>query len=519
MFGACEGRMLRSQLVALSALCSVFTLVPAALAQPAQPPTQPGNPGAPARQPAPRTGAAPGQPGTTGIAPAAPGAPAAGQAGQPGSSAPTAPRAIEINDPLLAPPAPARNTLADWRQALQLITSRSTEVRIADQEIVRAEGIQRQALGRALPSITASGVVQHHFVRAEVQSFDFGSQTITTQTVPATPTASASLTASQPILAPRVWYGIGTAKLGVDAARYEASDLRRTVLGAVASGILGVVTAERLAEINRVGLRSALETLELTDRRARLGTGTKLDVVRAEQDVMLARTQIISGDESLRQAREALGLALGTNEQYGVPQTISMNEMEQTILATCAPGKPTDRPDVRAAETSVTIAERQVTDARLGFAPVAEVSTTAQVSTEPIIADKHYAWSIQGVLTIPIWDGGSRYGEIRSAKAGVEQQKARLDATRRSAELETTQAMRSIAVAEQARDLAAKARDLATETARLSQVAFEAGTGTSFDLVESARRQRQAELDLVVREFEVVRAKLSALLATASCTY
>ena len=80
-----------------------------------------------------------------------------------------------------------------------------------------------------------------------------------------------------------------------------------------------------------------------------------------------------------------------------------------------------------------------------------------------------------------------------------------------------TQAVRGVAVAEQSRAVAEQSRDLARETARLTQVAFEAGTATSFDLVESGRRQREAELDLAVREFEAVKAKITALLASASC--
>jgi hypothetical protein len=62
-----------------------------------------------------------------------------------------------------------------------------------------------------------------------------------------------------------------------------------------------------------------------------------------------------------------------------------------------------------------------------------------------------------------------------------------------------------------------QARDIAEESARLSRIAFVHGTGTSFDLVESARRQRLAEIDVTIREFEVVRAKVSALLALSNC--
>lgn len=53
------------------------------------------------------------------------------------------------------------------------------------------------------------------------------------------------------------------------------------------------------------------------------------------------------------------------------------------------------------------------------------------------------------------------------------------------------------------------------------QVAFEEGGNvTSFNLVDAARRVREAELQLTVRELELVRAaKIAALLADSNCTY
>jgi outer membrane protein TolC len=65
--------------------------------------------------------------------------------------------------------------------------------------------------------------------------------------------------------------------------------------------------------------------------------------------------------------------------------------------------------------------------------------------------------------------------------------------------------------------VAARTREIAAETARLTKVAYLNGSGTSFDLVDTARRLREAELDYTVKEFDVLRAKIAALLALATC--
>jgi outer membrane protein TolC len=491
-------------MVAVSHLAVLALCQGVALAQPAPPQGRPGQ----QAQPRPGQQAPAAAPTTAAAAP------------------PAMPQRIEVNDPALAPVPPPARTLASWNDARGMIEQRSVDFAIAVQEVARAEGVARRALAAALPSLDARGDVTHELAGGGAVRFPPG-----IAPAPGEPgagaiedaptTASASLTLRQPILAPRAWYGIGTARRSVDVAKLSLEDRRRVTVGAVADAVVSIVTAERVSEINRVGLRSALERLELTRRRERLGTGTKLDVVRAEQDVALARATLVSGDEALRKARETLGAVLGERGEVGVPQGFSLNAIAAEVQSECAEARSDQRADVRAAQAELEIAERNLTDAKLAFAPYVDLSSTLSARTsigdESTRRARSWGWSISAVLTVPIWDGGARYGDLQISRAAVEQQRVRLGAVERTAGLETTQAVRGVAVAEQSRAVAEQSRDLARETARLTQVAFEAGTATSFDLVESGRRQREAELDLAVREFQVVKAKITALLASASC--
>lgn len=440
-------------------------------------------------------------------APAAPAAPSA------------KPPSIVVEDPLLQPVPAAPHELASFQDALDIINARSTNLQIAIAEVARAEAVKRQTVGQALPQINATGQATVNVIRGEVQTIDPDTGRRTTLLLPRSPTALAQLTLSQPILAPRTWYAIGTAKRNIEAAKLGIAEARREVLIQVANAVVNVVTAERIAEINRVGLRSSLERLELTRRLHELGSGTLLDVVRADQDAALARSTLISGDETLRQAREALGLALGHDAAFGVPQSISLNDFEASARAICTPGRPDERSDVLVAKAILDVNERGVTDAKLAYSPTAVVSTTASYSSELLATNEPYAWSILGVLTVPIWDGGSRYGATRAAKALVEEQRARVEATVRSSTIDAEQALRVTSVAENLMRQSQQTRDLSAEVARLTLIAYQAGTGTSFDLVNSAQQARQADLDLAVKEFNLVKARLAALLATANCRY
>jgi outer membrane protein TolC len=448
-------------------------------------------------------------------APAGAKAPPAAPTPPPPATPPAQPAAIILNDPMLVPVPPAPRMLTGWKEALTYITSRSLDVAGAYQEIERAEGQRRQALALALPSITATGNITGQIVTGQLTVLGVS------QAVPQTnPAVTGTLTAQMQVLGPRAWYGIRTAELNIASKKLTYDDKRRTALAAVANSIVTVMTAERVADINRVGLRSSLEKLDLTRRKFRLGDATQLDVLRAEQDAATTRSSLISGDESLLQAREALGLSLGFTDPFGVPSTISLGDIEQSIGGVCTAGKLDDRADIRQQKNDIEVASRGITDAWLAFSPTATLSTTASVANAQQSQSGHIgAWSISGVLTIPLWEGGARYGGIRIARANAEEAKLALEATMRGATQSVAQALRGVTVAEQSRAVAAVTRDLAKESARLAQRAYEVGTGTSFDLVTTAQQERAAELDLAVKEFRVISARLTAVLAAANCTY
>ncbi|MFO0551728.1 MAG: TolC family protein [Polyangiaceae bacterium] len=412
-----------------------------------------------------------------------------------------------IVDADVQPVPAAPKTLTSWREAVALASAENVDYSVAVLEIDRQKGLARQTLAGALPTISASGSLTLNLIRQDAVTVDSDSFV-----------ATASTTIRQPLLAPRTWWAIGTAAEQVELAQINVEDKQRVLIAGLADAIVTVVTAERVAEVNRVGARAALERLRLQRRKRELGSGTDLDVLRFKQDVVSARSQIVQGDESLAQARERLGLALGAADGYSVDPAINIDEIESTLGRVCATGDLTDRADLRALKKQKDLSERAITDADLQYLPTADlVSTLSYTSATSILGDNHSSWSIQGVLTIPIFDGGARYGARRVAIASTRQAEERLDAATRAAKVEVTQASRAVEVATDARDIAAEARNLAAEVATIAQNAFNNGDGTSFDVVDAARRLREAELNLAIRELELVRAKIASMLATSTC--
>src|SRR5580658_50286 len=66
-----------------------------------------------------------------------------------------------IDDPMLAPMPPASRSVSTWEETLELIRARSTDLRTAYDEVVRAEGLTRSALAATLPTIALTGTTTY----------------------------------------------------------------------------------------------------------------------------------------------------------------------------------------------------------------------------------------------------------------------------------------------------------------------------------------------------------------------
>lgn len=433
------------------------------------------------------------------------------------------PPAPKVDDPMLTPVPRARIEIATWEDALKHVRVRSTDLRLAVEDVSRAEAQQRVALASALPTINGTGALTHNLITNESAQFaGIGPSGPITRPVrtPFPDYFTGSVVLTQPVLALRAWYAIGTADVTAEAARLSLEDAKRLIALGVANAIVGVVTAERIAELNRLGLRNALERLDLTQRKTTLGGATGLDVVRARQDVETARTTLVDGDETLRQARESLGTAIGIPEQVGVPPNVDISGLEASARASCRPAPSVDeRPDVAALRTRATVAHRGVNDVKYQFAPTVNFQSTVATTTVNTGAAPNTTWNVQAVLTVPIWDGGARYGNLHDQQAQELQAIQKLEAQRRKAIIEITQARRGVTVAEDRRRVASAARELASQVDRLTQVSYREGRGTSLELVTAAQALRQAEIQLALRDFELVKARVLAVLSLASCPW
>ncbi|MDB4953721.1 MAG: Heavy metal efflux outer membrane protein CzcC family [Myxococcales bacterium] len=405
-------------------------------------------------------------------------------------------------DPMLAPPAAAPERIASWHDAIARIRH-APDYAASAAAVQRAAADSRIALAAVLPTLTAVGGYQHGF-RAS--------------TIPARNVWSAGGVLAWHLDA-RSINELGTADRRIELSQLSLAEQRRELAGAFVDAMLETLTAERIADLGRVSLRAAIDRLALTRQRLSLAKGTELDVDRAQQDVEVSRAELVDGDEALRRACEGLGELAGSPTPIAATPDLDLDGLERAIAASCRPATDLDRrADVAAARKRVEIASRGIDDANLRFAPSLDV--TSEVSDVNVAAiGPESNWIVGATVTVPLYDGGARYGAKRKAKAELAEARAELDKIRVAALIDAARADRAVGVATQSRDIGRRRRDLAAQVDQRIRQAYAAGLGTSLDLVTSAQALRGAEIELAAADFQVARARAGALLANAECVF
>lgn len=438
-------------------------------------------------------------------------APAVAPAGQPAGRVEVTPA---VDDAMLAPPPGAARELRSWQEALDMVRLHAPRYLSAVQRVQAAEARSRIALAGVLPSLTGEGRYTHQFFTEEVT---LGARTFDT---PLNNLFNASARLRVPVVNMRAIHGLSMGEKAEQAAELSLADERRQIAATIVDTMLATLATARVAELNRTGLRSALERLALATARERFGRGTALDVDRAQQDVAAARAELIQGDEALRTAREALGMVLGSEAAIAVSPALDLGAFERAVAQTCKLSPDLEqRPDIAAARARVELAERMVDDVGYQYWPTLDLVSELAYASEVMINGPNTTWNIQGVLSVPLYDGGARYGLKREQEALAAQARQALTETRLAAVVDKARATRAVAVLSESRDVAREQRDLARAIDERIRQGYAGGLGTSLDLVVSAQSLRQAENRLVLLELEVAKARAGAVLASAECMY
>lgn len=186
---------------------------------------------------------------------------------------------------------------------------------------------------------------------------------------------------------------------------------------------LQLAADKELLRLAQDTVSSQTESLDLTNALLEAGAANELDARRASASVQTARAQASQFEALVRQDLNLLRLLAGAD----LPASTAENAVlsPSPLVASVPVGTSSDillgRPDIMAAERLLLSANANIGAARAAFFPsISLTGSTSYVSadlSDLVGGDGTGGWSFGPNITLPVFDGGTRRGNLDVAKA------------------------------------------------------------------------------------------------------
>jgi outer membrane protein TolC len=197
------------------------------------------------------------------------------------------------------PPAPPMETVT-LEQAVERAIKNNPTVAQAAQDILRAEGLLQQARAATMPFITAG---MSTLVNSTERRFD---DVVTSPQTQATLSGASRHAGAGPVQMGRQGAGAGSGRDRESFHRGRATGIAVST----AQAYLAVIALKREVEVTQRALETSLAHLDYARRRLEAGAGTRVNELRAGQEVSTNEARLETAQLGVRRAQEALGVLI-----------------------------------------------------------------------------------------------------------------------------------------------------------------------------------------------------------------
>jgi outer membrane protein TolC len=397
----------------------------------------------------------------------------------------------------MAQPQPMERVTLD--EAVQRAMKNSPTIAQAAQAVLRAEGLLQQARAATLPNLSAS--ISTSTIETE-RGFD---------DVVIQPQSQATLSATLavPVLAASRWAARTQARDQIEVAVLSTADVRRQIGVATAQTYLSIITQRRQVDLSVRALETARAHLDYSDRRLAAGAGTRLNQLRAAQEVSGDEARLENARLAVLRAQEALGVLMAADGPvdaaaepvFEIPATVA----EKDWMAA--------RPDLRLQSAVERAAQRVWRDSKKDYFPTGLALFDPQRVAPAGAFAPEGSWRFTVLFSQPVFDGGERRGLGRLREAAAEGARLALTGAQIQARSEVRLAQEVVRSTERALASLRLSAQQANEVLSITNTAFEAGATTNLEVIDAQRSARDAEAAAEIAADAVRRARLDLLTA------
>lgn len=441
---------------------------------------------------------------------------------------------------LAAGPARAQRTLA-LDEALAIARRNNRDLKAAQARVDQSSALVLQAWSALLPTATAQGKYTHNYkevtldLSAQNQGFVGLAEAIKMGFSGNQPLIDAlnnyerqlaaaaagppiviqkgeqldfALNVLVPILVPFAYPALQAAKKNEASGRANLSVSEATVLFATAQAYYACAGADELGEARRHAVVVAKKALDNAKARLEAGVVNRVEVTRAELQLVRAEQALLESQDAQASAYRALATVMNMREPVRVVPAEEPPRLEQPV-ATLAEHALSLRPEFAALERTVDGNRLTASSNAWRWAPTVSAFGNLRAFNYAGFSGDKYAWAVGLQLDWTLYDGGIRDAQRKLARAQRLENEAKLDLLRDQVRDDVYNADRQLATRRRALDTARRSVQLSKETLELVQVQHDAGTATQLDLLQAQDALVAAEVALAQARFDLALGALS----------
>jgi outer membrane protein TolC len=420
----------------------------------------------------------------------------------------SAPASAEPVSEEVVPPPPVRVSTEDppveklsFGAAVARAVARNPTAMRSQAEVRRARAIVEQVRSASLPTLSGAGV----YTRLDANRVAAG------LVLEPESGLNVSATLAVPVVNVRGWVTWQQANDQLEVSAKAQKDVERTLAVTTARAYLTVITEKRLVETARIARDNAGAHYDFTHAQLQGGIGNQLDEARAAQELTADEVLLETQKVLLVRAREALGVLVAgegaidaTEWTFGEMPARDAGLRQAEAL----------RADMLASIAAQKAAERTVRQAYADYLPTLGLVATSFYQTPGTALVPETGWQVELALTLPIYDGGLRYGQERERRARADEAHLEVEDRVRRARSEVRTAYEEVELADVGLGQAEQSATFAEKALALATAAYRGGATNNLDVIDAERRARDAETQAAVAEDAAREARLDLLAAT-----
>jgi outer membrane protein len=432
-------------------------------------------------------------------------------------------------------------------EAVQIAIKENPNILRQVQELKRNKGLVYQAQARLFPQVTGSvsytqedpGLVLNTTGGARTNIDLLGVQAGQPVAIPLSSLLSSQRQATESwavqIQVTQLLYDGGAtiasrraARINEDAAYYTLRDTIDSTVQTVRTQFYQILLDKALIQVQEESVNQLQSQLE--DQRSRFEAGTvpQFNVLQAQSQLQNQIPQLITAQNNYRiamvQLAKTLGIPAGrqysTDEPLPIAGRLTYTPIKYDLSSALITAR-ANRPFLKAQRSNVLSSVEQVTVAASGWKPTISANIGLRQTNNPRssqLDNSLEGWFFGFTGSWNIFDGGSTYGNLKSTRATLEENKVTLDDSTRQVELDVSTAVDNLRQSQETIAATEIAVQVSQEALRLSNERLAAGTGTQLDVLTSQTNLTIARANLVQAQFNYIAAVFQFQFATGTET-